>query len=127
MDLVKAQDIGVRAVADQRAHHCAVAAYHGSWQRPDSGVADGVLTTAAKGDAPDFEMPAGTRNDTTPAAIGLKWVRWQAQKVRRSDVAARCLRGLARSYDNIGGTPVPAGKWGTTTMPGPGMAGCLGI
>jgi hypothetical protein len=51
MDLLKAQDIGVRAVAGQRAHHCAVAAYHESWQRPDNGFADRVLATAAKGDA----------------------------------------------------------------------------
>jgi hypothetical protein len=44
--------------------HCAIAAYHGSWERPDNGFADRVLATAAKGDAPDFEMPAGTGNDT---------------------------------------------------------------
>jgi hypothetical protein len=61
---VWAQDIGVRAVADQRAHHCAIAAYHGSWERSDNGFADIGLATAAKGDAPDFEMPAGTGNDT---------------------------------------------------------------
>ena len=45
-------------------NHCAIAAYHGSWERPDNGFADMVLATAAKGDVPDFEMPAGTGNDT---------------------------------------------------------------
>jgi len=45
-------------------NHCAIAAYHGSWERPDNGFADRVLASAAKGDAPDFEMPAGTGNDT---------------------------------------------------------------
>jgi hypothetical protein len=57
-----AQEIGVRAVADQRAHQCTIAAY-GSWERPDNGLADMVLATPAKGDAPDFEMPTGTGND----------------------------------------------------------------
>jgi hypothetical protein len=45
-------------------NRCAIAAYHGSWERPDNGFADIVLGTAAKGDAPDFEMPEGTGNDT---------------------------------------------------------------
>jgi hypothetical protein len=37
--------------------HCAIAAYHGSWERPDSKFADAVLTSVAKGDAPNFDMP----------------------------------------------------------------------
>jgi hypothetical protein len=41
----------------------AIAAYRGSWERPDNGFADMVLATAAKGDAPYFETPAGTGND----------------------------------------------------------------
>jgi hypothetical protein len=44
--------------------YCAVAAWHGSWERPDNGFADVVRATVAKGDAPDFEMPAGTGIDT---------------------------------------------------------------
>jgi hypothetical protein len=35
-----------------------------SRERPDNGFADRVLASAAKGDAPDFETPAGTGNDT---------------------------------------------------------------
>jgi hypothetical protein len=45
-------------------NRCAIAAWHGSWERPDNGFADRVLASAAKGDTPDFEMPAGTGNDT---------------------------------------------------------------
>jgi len=40
--------------------HCGLPRF----ERPDDGFADRVLATAAKGDAPDFEMPAGTGNDT---------------------------------------------------------------
>jgi hypothetical protein len=36
---------------------CAIAAYGGSWDHPDNGLAGAVLTSAAKGDAPDFDMP----------------------------------------------------------------------
>jgi hypothetical protein len=37
--------------------HCAVAAYRGSWDHPDNTFADAVLTSVAKGDAPNFDMP----------------------------------------------------------------------
>jgi hypothetical protein len=36
--------------------NCAIAASHGSWERPDSKFADAVLTSVAKGDAPNFDM-----------------------------------------------------------------------
>jgi hypothetical protein len=36
---------------------CAIAAYRGSWDRPDNKFADAVQTSVAKGDAPDFDMP----------------------------------------------------------------------
>lgn len=39
--------------------YCAIAAYHGSWDRPDNAFADAVKTSVANNDAPDFEMPAG--------------------------------------------------------------------
>jgi hypothetical protein len=45
--------------------HCAVAAWHGSWERPDNNFADAVQTTVAENDAPDFEMPAGATIETT--------------------------------------------------------------
>jgi hypothetical protein len=52
---------------------CAVAVYHGSWGRPDVRFAEAVMATAAKGDAPNFDMPKDTSiefldigSDTTP-------------------------------------------------------------
>jgi hypothetical protein len=39
--------------------YCAIAAWHGSWERPDDGFADAVRATVTKDDAPDFEMPDG--------------------------------------------------------------------
>jgi hypothetical protein len=44
--------------------YCAIAAYRGSWERPDNGFADVVRATVAKDDAPDFEMPEGAGIDT---------------------------------------------------------------
>jgi hypothetical protein len=44
--------------------HCAVAAWHGSWERPDNSFADAVRTSVANNDAPDFEMPAGAGIET---------------------------------------------------------------
>jgi hypothetical protein len=43
--------------------YCAIAAYRGSWQRPDNAFADAVRTSVANNDAPDFEMPAETGSD----------------------------------------------------------------
>jgi hypothetical protein len=45
--------------------HCAIAAYRGSWDRPDNKFADAVATSAANGDAPNFGMP-----DTTDVRLG---------------------------------------------------------
>lgn len=39
---------------------CAVTVYHGSWERPDVKFAEAVTAIAAKGDAPNFDMPKGT-------------------------------------------------------------------
>ena len=36
---------------------CAIAAYHGSWDRPDTWFADAVLATMKKGNTPNFDMP----------------------------------------------------------------------
>src|SRR5262249_42595016 len=40
--------------------YCAIAACHGSCERPDNAFADAARTSVANNDAPDFEMPAGT-------------------------------------------------------------------
>lgn len=37
--------------------YCAIAAYHGSWDRPDTTFANAVRATVEKGNAPNFEMP----------------------------------------------------------------------
>jgi hypothetical protein len=37
--------------------YCAIAAYRGSWDRPDAGFADAVRITVEKGNAPNFDMP----------------------------------------------------------------------
>jgi len=37
--------------------YCAIAAFHGAWDRPDTAFADAVRTSVAKNGAPDFEMP----------------------------------------------------------------------
>jgi hypothetical protein len=47
--------------------YCAIAAYHGSWDRPDNAFADAVRTSVANNDAPDFEMPA--RTDVNAAEV----------------------------------------------------------
>jgi hypothetical protein len=43
--------------------YCAIAAYHGAWDRPDNTFADAVMASVAKNDAPDFEMPKDTGFD----------------------------------------------------------------
>jgi hypothetical protein len=47
--------------------YCAIAAYRGSWERPDNAFADAVRTSVANNDAPDFEMPA--RIDVNAAEV----------------------------------------------------------
>ena len=37
--------------------YCAIAAYHGSWDRPDTWFADAVRATVKKGNAPNFDVP----------------------------------------------------------------------
>ncbi|MBK5958397.1 hypothetical protein CCR97_09260 [Rhodoplanes elegans] len=39
---------------------CALAAYRGSWERPDTRFAAAVRASVANGDAPDFDMPEDT-------------------------------------------------------------------
>jgi hypothetical protein len=42
---------------------CSVAVYRGSWERPDVSFAADVASTVTKGDAPNFDMPRGTRTE----------------------------------------------------------------
>lgn len=42
---------------------CSVAVYRDSWERPDITFAADVAATVRKGDAPNFDMPRGTRTE----------------------------------------------------------------
>jgi hypothetical protein len=53
-ELVERCKIAAPLTADP--DRCGIAAYRGSWDHPDNKFADAVLTSAAKGDAPDFDM-----------------------------------------------------------------------
>ena len=69
-----------RMTAKSEPTYCAIAAYHGSWDRPEIWFADAVRASVKKGNAPNFEMPedaylaAGDAADTLPtrqhAALG---------------------------------------------------------
>lgn len=63
----------VRCEVDPRSKtdptYCAVAVYHGSWERPDSKFADAVRNSVAKGDAPDFNMPKETGIEARDALL----------------------------------------------------------
>jgi hypothetical protein len=53
--------------------HCAIAAYRGSWDHPDNKFADAVTTSAANGDAPNFDMADSTgvrSGELVPEALG---------------------------------------------------------
>lgn len=48
--------------------YCAVAVYHGSWERPDTKFAEAVKATVEKGDAPNFDMPKDAYFDSADIA-----------------------------------------------------------
>src|SRR5713226_8594397 len=48
--------------------YCAIAAYRGSWDRPDTTFADAVRATVEKGDAPNVEMPKDAYFDSSDVA-----------------------------------------------------------
>ncbi len=43
---------------------CAVAAYHGTWERPDTRFAAAVIASVQTGDAPNFDMPDETTSES---------------------------------------------------------------
>lgn len=47
---------------------CAVAAYHGTWERPDKKFAAAVIASVHSGDAPNFDMPDETTSQSKPVA-----------------------------------------------------------
>ena len=68
-ELVERCKIAAPLAADPA--RCAIAAYGGSWDHPDNKLADAVLTSAAKGDAPDFDMPGEIAGRLDAAASEL--------------------------------------------------------
>jgi hypothetical protein len=50
------------------ATYCAIAAYRGSWDRPDSSFADAVRATVEKGNAPNFDLPKDAYFDGSDVA-----------------------------------------------------------
>lgn len=52
--------------------YCGIAAYHGSWDRPDTWFADAVRARLEKGNAPDFEMPRDPYIDPDDATADLQ-------------------------------------------------------
>ena len=48
--------------------YCAIAAYRGSWDRPDTRFADAVQATVEKGNAPNFDMPKDAYFDASDIA-----------------------------------------------------------
>jgi len=67
--------------------HCSIAAYHESWVRPDNKFADDVLTSVAKGDAPDFEMPDAidSRSDDVATEPPVSGQRLSAERSAAAD------------------------------------------
>jgi hypothetical protein len=49
--------------------YCAIAAYRGSWDRPDAGFADAVRITIEKGNAPNFDMPKDAYFDANDVTL----------------------------------------------------------
>ena len=60
-----------RMTAKPEPIYCAIAAYHGSWNRPETWFADAVSATVRKRNAPNFEMPKDAYLDTDDVAHTL--------------------------------------------------------
>jgi hypothetical protein len=66
---------------------CAVAAYRGSWERPDTTFASAVRASVANGDAPDFDMPSDTGLDFRDVVLDLPAPRSAVPSSRPNAVA----------------------------------------
>jgi hypothetical protein len=51
--------------------NCAIAAYRGSWDRPDIGFADAVRATVEEGNAPNYELPKDAYFDASDIASDM--------------------------------------------------------
>lgn len=48
--------------------YCAIAAFRGSWERPDATFAEAIRATVVKGDAPNIDMPKDAYFDSSETA-----------------------------------------------------------
>ena len=72
---------------------CAIAAWRGSWERPDTSFADAVSTSVSKNDAPDFEMPSGAGVETADSGSPRQTARDAAMaSLSASDDRERALQ-----------------------------------
>ena len=60
-----------KATSNANPIYCAIAAYRGSWDRPDAGFAQAVRTTVGKDNAPNFDMPKDAYFDPSDVASEL--------------------------------------------------------
>lgn len=99
---------------------CAVAAFRGSWERPDIKFADAVKASVVNGDAPDFEMPKETglpadavpsrpsRSTTAPTASSTKAENedlasvWSSKLFPVKPVSDDTLRRTTPEHDQLG-------------------------
>jgi len=52
--------------------YCAIAVFHGSWDRPDTRFAEAVRATVEKGNLPNFEMPQDAYFDANDLASDIR-------------------------------------------------------
>lgn len=81
---------------------CALAAYRGSWERPDTRFAAAVRASVANGDAPDFDMPGDTGLEFRDVVLDLDAPAASVPSTRSLSVADDRERGW-----NSGLFPVP--------------------
>jgi hypothetical protein len=113
-DLVDRCKIAALLTADPA--RCAIAAYAGSWDHPDNKFADAVLTSAAKGDAPDFDMPGEIEGPLNAAASGLP-LPGQRISAERPAAASDQLQAWSSGLFPASSKPVDR-----TSSPSPGAA-----
>jgi hypothetical protein len=77
--------------------YCAIAAYHGSWARPDTTFADGVRVTVEKGNAPNFDMPRDAYFDPDDLASQAPTSGEPAAVITSTSIAVDQERGWSSS------------------------------
>jgi hypothetical protein len=106
--------------------YCAVAAWHGSWERPDDRFADAVRTSVANKDMPDFEMPAeagietangGGSQPSDGAAAATPSATPDRERARQSPLFPVMSQSSVRSQSDHPASDQPAGGEQKTDAP----------